>query len=74
MRGHAVYLDNEVWRYQDTHEVADGSGGKNRECDYCGLLPEGYGPDPCFGWLPGVESGGFLPGFGGRCCGHGGTP
>lgn len=37
-----------------------------RPCTACGLTAEdGYGPDPCLGWLDGVD---------GACCGHGRPP
>lgn len=63
MRGHPVYHDGTVWRHADDHTLAPASGGAERPCTACGLIAEdGYGPDPCLGWLDGVD---------GACCGHG---
>lgn len=65
-RGHPVYWDGAAWRFTDDHTLAPASGGHERPCTHCGLIAQGhYGPDPCIGWLPGVD---------GACCGHGGRP
>lgn len=35
-----------------------------RRCRACGAIWQGFGPDPCLGFIGGVE---------GACCGHGDT-
>jgi hypothetical protein len=78
-RGHAVVQvddprqrDNpdyhDDWRYADTGEPCPGNPmteGAERPCTFCGRLADPDGPDPCLGWLPGVQN---------ACCGHGIDP
>ncbi len=63
-RGHRVTCDETgVWRYEDG-AICDDS----RACVRCQRMhanpghPGQGGPDPCLGWLPGVDF---------ACCGHG---
>lgn len=61
LRGHPMYFDGEVWRYEDTGEpTAD--GWRDRPCGECDRHPTPEGHDPCLGELPGVRN---------ACCGHG---
>lgn len=59
--GHPVTWDDdhEVYRYDDTGEIAHDSP---RPCPQCGMLQTPEGHDPCLGTIPGAMS---------ACCGHG---
>ncbi len=66
-RGHALRYDRELqeWQYADDGAPHDDS----RPCTVCKLRAEPsqdprsfFGPDPCLGYLPGVDF---------ACCGHG---
>jgi hypothetical protein len=61
LRGHAIYLDGDVWRYADTDEPT-AETHHERGCGHCGLRTGNDGHDPCLGELPGVMN---------ACCGHG---
>lgn len=57
-RGHRVVGDiYGEWKYEDGCPVDD-----SRACVKCKVMHEEDGPDPCLGWLPGVDF---------ACCGHG---
>jgi hypothetical protein len=56
-RGHRVIDDGTGWKYDDGHPFDD-----SRPCATCKVMHEEDGPDPCLGWLPGVDF---------ACCGHG---
>lgn len=56
-RGHRVSEDGTGWKYDDGHPFDD-----SRACAECKVMHEKDGPDPCLGWLPGVDF---------ACCGHG---
>jgi hypothetical protein len=62
-RDNPAYHDD--WRYADTGAPCPGNPmteGDERPCVFCGRLADLDGPDPCLGWLPGVQN---------ACCGHG---
>lgn len=57
-RGHEIYYDGTVWRYNDTGEIDNDS----RPCKRCGCMPTKEGYDACLGHIDGATS---------ACCGHG---
>ncbi len=60
-RGHAIYFDEVLWRYEDNDSpVRD--HWKERPCGKCSEQFTEKGHDPCIANLPGVSN---------ACCGHG---
>ncbi len=57
-RGHVIYFDDTVWRYEDNNDITD----RDRPCAKCGKMPTPEGYDACLGYIEGVSS---------ACCGHG---
>ena len=57
-RGHAIYFDGNVWRFEDNDDTAN----YDRPCARCGKIPTPEGYDACLGYIDGVSS---------ACCGHG---
>lgn len=58
-RGHLVVSEGTDWKYEDGVLFDD-----SRACVECNVMHEKDGPDPCLGWLDGVDF---------ACCGHGDT-
>lgn len=59
-RGHLTVVNEEgVWVYEDTGVPIT---EEDRPCPHCGKFATFWEPDPCLGYLPGVQS---------ACCGHG---
>lgn len=56
-RGNVIEYINGVWCYEDGTPALH-----ERPCTKCGRIADKDGPDPCLGYLPGVEF---------ACCGHG---
>jgi hypothetical protein len=57
-RGHPIYYDGMVWRYENHDSPYDDS----RPCIKCNRLPTPEGYDACLGFVPGASA---------ACCGHG---
>ena len=58
-RGHKIYYENEVWRYEDNNKSIE---KEIRPCKRCGKYPTKEGYDYCIGYVEGATS---------ACCGHG---
>ncbi|OPY25015.1 MAG: hypothetical protein A4E26_00052 [Methanobacterium sp. PtaU1.Bin097] len=58
LRGHPIYYDGQVWRYEDDNTIAD----YERPCIKCKHLPTKEGYDYCLGYIEGAKH---------ACCGHG---
>lgn len=60
IRGHKVTCTDGInWFYDDDGGLCDEN---DRPCTKCGILAAHDEPDPCLGWLEGVDY---------ACCGHG---
>lgn len=58
IRGHLITSEDGInWHYEDGQPY-----GEDRPCASCGILAGSDEPDPCLGWLEGVDF---------ACCGHG---
>ncbi len=60
IRGHTVYTENGFdWYYEEDDTIYLDN---DRACVACGACAKSDEPDPCLGWLDGVDY---------ACCGHG---
>ena len=59
IRGHLIYTVNGIdWYYEEDNTIYL----NDRDCVACGACVKSDEPDPCLGWLDGVDY---------ACCGHG---
>ena len=61
LRGHRMYFDGELWRYEDNREETS-KFWLSRSCGKCGKFFTKEGHDHCLGRIPNVMN---------ACCGHG---